>query len=235
MKKNNTSETELLRRIARYLMLYGSFTDNISLLNGKMGFALFFYEYSRHSEKKLYKDFADELLREIYREINEHTPLNFRDGLCGIGWAIEYFLRNNYVEGDPDKVLEDIDKRIVEWDVRRITDFSLEKGLCGIASYVIARLQNRKNVNPFLTNDYCSDLTVALDKNSGNDETALELKEILIRVINREHFDAFFNPVSGIIDRTKYNAASLFEKTHYLGIANNGYAGIGLRELKTKN
>jgi hypothetical protein len=107
-------------------------------------------------------------------------------------------------------------------------------GLCGIASYVIARLQNRKNVNPFLTNDYCSDLTVALDKNSGNDETALELKEILIRVINGEHFDAFFNPVSGIIDRTKYNAASLFEKTHSLGIANNGYAGIGLRKLKTK-
>ncbi|GHS91640.1 hypothetical protein FACS1894203_2750 [Bacteroidia bacterium] len=233
MKKNNPSETILLGRIARYLMLHGSFTDNIGLLNGKTGFALFFYEYSRYTGKKLYKEFANELIKEIYREINEFTSLNFREGLCGIGWAIEYFLRNHHVEGEPDKVLEEFDKKIVEWDVRRITDLSLEKGLCGIACYVVARLQNRENTHPILTGDYCSDLLVSLDKNGKKDKEALELRDVLFRIINRDATETFYNPVYQNVEKTKFDIATLFEKKRPKGIANNGYTGIGLKLILT--
>ncbi|MDR0574375.1 MAG: hypothetical protein LBG96_10175, partial [Tannerella sp.] len=144
MKPND----ELLQRIARYLMLHGSFIDNIGLLNGKMGIAIFFYHYSRYTGKNIYDDFAGELIDEIYNEIHVNTPCDFKDGLCGIGWGMEYLIRNNFVNADSDEVLEDLDKRIMERDVRRITDYSLETGLKGIACYVIERRKNRTNENP---------------------------------------------------------------------------------------
>ena len=40
---NTERKQEILKRIARYLMLHASHTTNIGLLNGKMGIALFFY------------------------------------------------------------------------------------------------------------------------------------------------------------------------------------------------
>ena len=135
---------KLLQRIARYLMLHGSFTDDIGLLHGKTGIVIFFYHYARYTEKRIYNDFAEELIEEIYKEINVSTPLNFKDGLCGIAWGIGYLIQNDFIEADPDEVLEDLDKRIMEWDVRHISDCSLETGLTGIACYVISRMRNRE-------------------------------------------------------------------------------------------
>ena len=137
-------KNQLLQRIARYLMLHASFTDNIGLLNGKTGIAIFFYHYFRFTGKKLYCDFADVLVNEIYKEIHVNTPLNFKDGLCGIGWGIEHLIRNHFVEADRDDVLVDLDKRIMEWDVRRISDCSLETGLAGIACYVVSRMEDHE-------------------------------------------------------------------------------------------
>jgi hypothetical protein len=45
-------QEEILSRIARYLMLHGSFTSNIGLLNRKIGIAIFFYHYARYTGKK---------------------------------------------------------------------------------------------------------------------------------------------------------------------------------------
>ena len=36
-----------LQRIANVLLLNAGFIDNLCLLNGKMGIAIFFYQYSR--------------------------------------------------------------------------------------------------------------------------------------------------------------------------------------------
>ncbi|MDR0602926.1 MAG: glycosyltransferase [Bacteroidales bacterium] len=154
MKPNN----ELLQRIARYLMLHGSFIDNTGLLSGKTGIAIFFYHYSRYTGEKIYDDFAGELIDEIYSEIHVNTPCDFKDGLCGIGWGMEYLIRNNFVIADSDEAPEDLDKRIMERDVRRITDYSLETGLKGIACYVIGRRKNRDNENPYIGQGYIQDL-----------------------------------------------------------------------------
>jgi hypothetical protein len=229
MKQND----EILRRIARYLMLHGSFASDIGLLNGKMGILLFLYHYAKYSGHKIFEKFADEMISEIYREISDHTPLNFNDSLCGIGWGFEYLTKNSFVKADSDNILEDLDKKITEWDVRRITDISIEKGLCGIACYVAARLQNKKNTSPFLTVDYCNDLIISLNRNGENDKKALELKEILFRIVNKERIETFYNPVYQIVGKTKFDRATLFEKPQLRGIANNGYAGIGLKLILT--
>ena len=62
--------TEILPRLSRYLMLHTSHLNNIGLLEGKMGISLFFFHYSAYSKKKIYKQFAEELINEIYSEIH---------------------------------------------------------------------------------------------------------------------------------------------------------------------
>ncbi|MDR0575421.1 MAG: hypothetical protein LBG96_15625 [Tannerella sp.] len=87
MKRRNTEEKELLARIANHLIINASFLSDLGLYHGKMGMVLFFYELGRYTGKNIYDKSAGELFDEIYNEIHNGTPLNFQDGLCGIGWG----------------------------------------------------------------------------------------------------------------------------------------------------
>ncbi|MDR1197468.1 MAG: hypothetical protein LBK94_00440 [Prevotellaceae bacterium] len=232
MKQANDLNSESLIRITRYLMLYASSISNPGLLNGKMGIVLFFYELGRYTRKKIYDNFAGELLDEVCIEINESTPINFRDGLCGIGWGIEYLIRNGFVEAGTDEILEELDKRIIETDVRRMGDNSLETGLKGVASYVISRRWNRLNENPFIGRDYVADLIDALKKNENRDEENLLLINDLEKILRKETIIQPYNPILKIINNTKYRIKSIFEKQPSLGICKNGLAGIGLQLMK---
>lgn len=128
-----------------YLAINSSFTPNLGLFHGKMGIVLFFSFYAHYSKNDLYDCFAYDLFDEVYEDIHKEVLLNFENGLCGIGWAIEYLVQNGYMEGDTDEILEDIDNRVLEYDVRRISDLSFRKGLAGIAYYVCARLSAIRN------------------------------------------------------------------------------------------
>jgi hypothetical protein len=55
----------LLRRIARYLMLYGSFPENIGLLNGKMVNAAM--QYNQMLNKRKFAIFCDENLANNFK------------------------------------------------------------------------------------------------------------------------------------------------------------------------
>lgn len=93
-----------LRRSANVLLLNASFIDNLGLLNGKMGIAIFFYHFARYTGSKIFEEYASELLDEIYEEINTNTPVDFANGLTGVGWGIEYLVKNGFVEADTDEV-----------------------------------------------------------------------------------------------------------------------------------
>jgi len=134
-----------LLRIANVLLLNASFIDNPGLLNGKMGIAIFLYHYSRYSKNKIFGDYAGELIDEIYEEINTNTPLNFSNGLTGIGWGIEYLVKNGFVQADTDEALSEIDTSVYRNSLYR--PFLLESGndLFGYCLYFIARLRERGN------------------------------------------------------------------------------------------
>ncbi|MDR3057965.1 MAG: hypothetical protein LBU84_07480 [Prevotella sp.] len=142
MKDIVQSNNEILSRIVRHLILNASYIPDIGLYHGKMGIVLFFAHYGRYIGNTLYDDFASELLDEIYEDIHAETPVNFENGLCGIGWGIEYLLQNEFMEGDSDDVLSDIDQKIMERDIRRITDISFRAGLEGISFYINKRINS---------------------------------------------------------------------------------------------
>lgn len=149
---NTHKEDEILSRIANHLIIHSSFIKDISLYHGKMGIILFFVHYARYTSNKVYDDFAGELLDSIFEELHTDIPIDMEQGLCGIGWGILHLLENKFMEGDPEEILSDIDAKIMERDLRRMTDFSFENGLEGISYYINKRVNyalEHKSLIPF--------------------------------------------------------------------------------------
>lgn len=132
--------TTLLKEIADHHILRGLFCQEQGLWKGKMGMSVFFFLLSRHTANRWYEEFACELLDDVCNNLSQYCSVTFDEGFCGIGWAIEFLKKEEFVEGDTDEILEEVDKKVMERDVRRITDLSLETGLSGIAAYVRSRL-----------------------------------------------------------------------------------------------
>jgi len=94
------------------LMINGGFLDNPGLYTGETGLVLFFTRYARYTQNDLYLDYAYGLMEKIQNRIHRDTPINYKQGLAGIGSAIEYLVQNHFFEADTDEVLEDFDQRI---------------------------------------------------------------------------------------------------------------------------
>lgn len=136
-----------LRRIADVLLLNGSFTDNPGLLNGMMGIAIFMYHYARKTGREVYGNYADELIDEIYEAINTQTPVDFENGLAGIGWGIEYLVRNGFVQADTDEALAEIDNTISRSILQPPVLNEDGNDLFDHGFYYLARLKGRESGN----------------------------------------------------------------------------------------
>lgn len=158
--------TTLLKQIADYYLLRGLFCQEVGLWDGKTGMSLFFFLLSHHTGNRWYEGFAGELLDDVCGSLSLHCPVTFSDGLCGIGWAIEFLKKHGFIEGDTDEILEEVDRKVMERDVRRITDASLETGLAGIAAYVYSRLDSSRDNNgfPLFDSEYLEELDLSCER-----------------------------------------------------------------------
>lgn len=227
-----TIEQEL-GQVVQHLMLYSSFTRNLGLLNGKMGFILFFFKYAKFTKKRLYKIFAEELIKEIYKDISQNEPIDFENGLCGIAWGFSYLIQNKFIEANEDEVLKELDIKILEKDVRQITDYSLETGLKGIAYYVISRYNHRKGEHPLIHYKYIKELVESLTRNEGKDKEIELLVNKLKEVESSKERNMELPLLDNLIDNVKFSKKKLFKTNREDGIARNGYTGIAFKLIKT--
>ena len=90
-------------------------SDKISeegLLKGRMGVILFFYKLYKKTGNDRYVCFAEYQV-DLLTEKVEHITIEFGGDLSGIGWGIEYLIQNQFVDGDADDILQDIDSYIL--------------------------------------------------------------------------------------------------------------------------
>ena len=146
-----------IERIINALIINSTALDNIGLMNGKMGIAVFFYHLFRKESNLPYKEFADLLIDEVTQGINEGMPLNFENGLSGICWGMEYLIQNSYIERDSIKILAEADRWIYEKQHNLFNQsFNILDGLGGYIAYLVIRLkslENDKVQNHFLFKD----------------------------------------------------------------------------------
>ena len=165
------TKTQLLDEIVQKELLNGCTSGDLSICNGRMGLTLFFFHCFRYTKIQMYEDIAGELLNDISEDLHTALPIDFQNGLCGIGWGIEYLMENEFIEASND-ILEEIDLKIMERDVRRMKDFSFETGLEGIAWYSLLRLRSPQASGSFDTT-YEHDLLDSCERNKEQISEAL--------------------------------------------------------------
>ena len=141
------NEFNLEQKILHRLILQSPSIEDLGLLHGKMGIALFFFEYGRHTGCNVYTDIGGELLDDLWEQIHTELSFCFDSGLSGIGWGIEYLLQNYFIEGDGNEVCEEIDRKVMQTDLKRLDDSTLDTGLEGLFYYISARMQGAVSQN----------------------------------------------------------------------------------------
>ena len=110
-EQNNIRST--VQQIADVLLMSGGFLSNPGLYTGEMGIVLFFARYARYTQNQLYLEYCSGLIEKIQNRIYRETAINYKQGLTGIGAAIEYLVQNDFFEADTDEILIDFDQRIL--------------------------------------------------------------------------------------------------------------------------
>jgi hypothetical protein len=104
-----------LQKIANLLILNLQNVENLGLLNGKMGIAIFLYHYARYASQPVYSDQADELLDELFAALNTGSiPPLLTNDVAGVGFGLDYLIKNHFIETDdkPDELFKDTDIRL---------------------------------------------------------------------------------------------------------------------------
>lgn len=134
---------EELKQIADMLLLNGTLTKCPGLVHGKMGIAIFFFQYARYSQNPLFAEYAMDVIGELVKQLHANYRSDYEKGIAGIGTGIHYLIKEELVDADIH-IFEDFDERMyraVQYDP--FPNFSMYEGLIGYGNYWLSRLQQQ--------------------------------------------------------------------------------------------
>lgn len=135
--------------------------------------------------------------------------------------------------GDPNDVLYDLDRNLMQYAPGRINDFSLKSGLGGIVYYLSSRLLNSKNqVAPF-DDLYLNELQEVINVNRHiwiKQENQFVFFDFLKILSRKEKNISFSNRLPTFLYENDLVIEEPFSKNR-LGL-HNGIAGYGLKLLQ---
>ncbi len=132
---------KLIKKLANTVIANLHNTAGIGLFDGKMGIAIFLYEYARYSKRDIYNDVAGQLLDDIYSQVSLKVSPNLLEGSAGIGWGLCYLLQHQFIEGDPDEVLHDLDEHLLNQPLELLlAEMACPTPLYSSGIYLLSRL-----------------------------------------------------------------------------------------------
>ena len=216
-----------------HLMLRSPFIKDIGLFHGKMGIALFFYHYAKYTGNTVYSDYADDLLDDIWKNLHNRLPDTFESGATGVVWGVEYIIQNSFVQGNSNAICAEVDARIMQIDLRRMTPKFIEKELEGFLHYVLIRTLGtvKQQSNPPFDKMYRNDLfqlfSFLLQQNKANEACQTLIRQYLAYISNGESLHYVPDP-SLFIGECKTDEKKLFSSP--LGLK-NGLAGMLYKQI----
>jgi hypothetical protein len=118
---------------------------------------LFFAHFAKLYNDEIADEVVSEIIDSIFASVGNIHELNIPNGVCGVGWGVEYLIQNQLMDGDTDDILADLDRLIFRQDIDAVAS-SLY--FSDILKYVTVRLTSccgeSKNL-PF-PRDYLSEL-----------------------------------------------------------------------------
>lgn len=124
---------------------YSSIED-LGVLKGLAGLALFNFNYSKifNVDNKT----GNLILEESIHRINKgYTNPTYCNGILGLGWVINYLIKENFIDSSNNETLIDIDRYAHYWLAESLkqNNFDFLHGAIGYANYLIDRYNNLRN------------------------------------------------------------------------------------------
>lgn len=197
----------------------------LGLADGKMGICIYFYVLSRQRQNAGYKAIAGKILDDIFQGIKEVASIDVKSGLSGVGLGIDYLIRNNYIKGDINTILKDIDHVVYrELSFNKYSDKIDALALTQILYYLCVRLRNQKNntENEYLFKELIihtlNNIYGKIDADSLKEPLSYTLDYLLpqfLFVLSEIYWFNFYTLRLGkIIDELSYSLLSIIPKTH---------------------
>lgn len=114
---DDTDEQDLLKIISNTLLINTQYIENIGLVNGRLGVALFYYTFSERFNISHFQGFADVILENTYVKFHEYLYKQQYDITiaelveCYVG--IELLINQNFIDGDLSEIISILDKYIL--------------------------------------------------------------------------------------------------------------------------
>lgn len=135
-----TTEQKLMHQV----VLHANDVPARGLFGGQMGIVLVLSEYARLRKLRPLRTATNFLLDLVLTNLSTAATLGFADGLTGIGWGVEYLLQHKFQRGSGVEICEAIDQKLMQQNILRQTDLTLEQGVEGWLHYIIAHLQGAR-------------------------------------------------------------------------------------------
>lgn len=159
-----------IEQIAQILKHYNTEND-LSLMGGGAGVALFLNYYAKYSKKEDYAEESFNIISDIFDKISlGNTYHTFAGGLAGIGWLVELFEQNSFLESDTDEIIGELDDYLFEYLQKELKNkhYDYLHGAAGIALYFLKRKKSEKKEN------YLTEFVNHLDKMSIKEENGIK-------------------------------------------------------------
>lgn len=142
------TNSSFIETITNFINNNGQDVTQSGLYTGQTGLAIFYYNLFRFTREDEYEKKADELIEKVYDNLGSAIlPLDFENGLTGIGWAFEYLVQHGFAEADTNEILGEIDDKLFHHIVHSgELPLNFSNGLLGHATYLIWRLRDNTNL-----------------------------------------------------------------------------------------
>jgi hypothetical protein len=218
--------------------------NDVGLINGKIGLSIYFFMLGRSTRNSEILSIAEHILMDVYNTLgNFIIPTNFQDGLSGIAWGLCHLIKNDFVDGDPDEILEDVDDRIFHyWNANKETlPVNLRQGLLGYLAYYNSRLEisqgHAKSVNQNIHTRVVSEIVNRIgqlikEEKFQHREPGLftlfwDLPLLLILLAKSKQLQVNSNKIDRILDYLTPIITSLYPRLH----SNRMFLLLGLESI----
>jgi hypothetical protein len=156
MKKGGWMRKVDRQWIDNYLFAQSLFIEEIGLMNGKMGIALYYFLLSDVYADQLYYEFASELLEGVYNSGKLAKDLTYDNGLPGIGIGMMYLMTHQHISAGEEEVFDEFDTVVHKFINLDPAPYRRRKELVSCGYYLVQRLQyeqfsGRQEVQFFLS------------------------------------------------------------------------------------
>lgn len=134
-----------LLKMANALTLNLHNIDDLGLIGGKMGAALFYYELSRYTDIETYNDMADHLLDDVLNNVVKLETGSIERGIAGVGWGINYLIRKSFIDASDD-IFVDLEQALFS---KENVSFDIHFSTLSPAIYLLSKSEENRTLGEY--------------------------------------------------------------------------------------